>query len=197
VKPLVAEIIGTFLLTLAVSLSLLVDLGVPTPIVAALTVGLCVYTLGPVSGAHFNPAVTVGLLCIRAITLSRAVMYIVVQVLAAVLAMAVVHYLNQGPLPRLPLDNDVFVLAAEAMGAFILLFGITSVVRGAAPSQASGLVIGGSLLLGILVASVASNGVLNPAVALGIGSLNLMYVIGPVLGGVLGALCYDWVGGKR
>jgi glycerol uptake facilitator-like aquaporin len=55
----------------------------------------------------------------------------------------------------------------------------------------SGLVVGGSLLLGIALASLlGSNGVINPAVALGIGSFNVMYVLGPVLGSLLGMQVY-------
>ena len=53
------------------------------------------------------------------------------------------------------------------------------------------MVVGGSLLLGIAVAALlGSNGVLNPAVALGIGSFNVMYVLGPILGSVLGMQLY-------
>lgn len=188
-----AELVGTFFLTFGVGLSLLADLGLPTALVAALVLGLFVYTLGPVSGGHFNPAVTIGLLGIRKVSTHQAVRYIVAQVIGAALAMGAIGYVNGGQALALPLQNDLMIAVAEALGAFVLVFGVTSVVHGKTPAEASGLVIGTSLLLGIFLSSIISNGVLNPAVALGIGSLNIMYVLGPVLGGLLGAQCYDWI----
>ncbi len=64
-------------------------------------------------------------------------------------------------------------------------------VYGKTPSGLSGVVVGGSLLLGIAIAAgFGSNGVLNPAVAFGIGSFGLMYIAGPILGAVCGMQAY-------
>jgi len=60
--------------------------------------------------------------------------------------------------------NSTSVGASEALGAMIFLFGIAAVVLGRVPESMSGIVIGGSLMLGVLWAAQTSNGVLNPAV---------------------------------
>ena len=61
-KKLIAEALGTFTLTLAVIASIQSGAApIPTPAVAGLVVALFVYTVGWISGAHFNPAVTIGL----------------------------------------------------------------------------------------------------------------------------------------
>ena len=53
-----AELLGTFALTLAVGVSLAGKFPVPTPLVAALALGICVYTMSAISGTHINPAIT-------------------------------------------------------------------------------------------------------------------------------------------
>jgi glycerol uptake facilitator-like aquaporin len=85
------------------------------------------------------------------------------------------------------------VFGAEAFGTFWLAVGVASVVLGKAPAAASGLTIGASLLLGIAVAAPVSNGVLNPAVALGIGSFSVVYLLGPIVGGAIATLLYRFV----
>ena len=75
---------------------------------------------------------------------------------------------------------------------------IGAVVLGLVPAAASGLVIGGSLLLGVSWAAHTSNGVLNPAVALGIGSFSAAYIWGPILGAVIGTIvCAYLAKGKK
>jgi glycerol uptake facilitator-like aquaporin len=83
---------------------------------------------------------------------------------------------------------------AELLGTFFFTFGIASVVYGKTPSAMSGVVVGGSLLLGISIAALlGSNGVLNPAVAFGIGSFGFAYVFGPIVGSILGMQAYKYL----
>ncbi len=193
-----AELLGAFALTLAVTLSVTsAEFALATPIVAGLTLGLFVYTVGTISGAHINPAVTIALATIRKISPVDALAYVVAQVAGALLAMWVAKTYGGGFDPALMVANTPRVGLAEAMGAFTLVFGISAVVHGKVHSAASGLVIGGSLMLGILVASVASNGVLNPAVAIGIGSVSPMYLLAPVVGGVAAAWAYVFLAGVK
>ncbi len=180
----IAEFLGTFALALAVGLSLTGKFPVPTPVIAALTLGVCVYTFGSASGTHINPAITLGLLSIGKIGLKDAGFY-----LAAQFAGGAVALLLQGAIlgshPPLTVVDSAGVFGGEALGAFWLAVGVSSVVLGKVSGSASGLAIGGSLLLGISLAAPLSNGVLNPAVALGIGSFSAVYILGPIVGAVV------------
>ena len=98
------------------------------------------------------------------------------------------------PVAKLFVADSFRVLAAEAIGTAFFTFGIAAVVFGKVYNGASGVVIGGSLLLGITFAALlGSNGVLNPAVAFGIGSFSLMYVLGPIIGSVIGMNAYKYL----
>lgn len=189
-----AEFLGTLVLTLGVGLSLTKGLPIATPLVAALTVMLFVYTVGAISGAHLNPAVTVGLWSMGKIAPRDALWYMAVQCAGASAALSLVRVLT-GALPDGGVSATPLVGLGEFLGTFLLVFGVSAVVCGKAPKDAAGLVIGGSLLLGILIASTVSNAVLNPAVALGIHSLSVYHVAAPVLGGILAAQSYRWLVG--
>lgn len=191
-RPYLAEFLGTFTLTFVVSVSLLHPLAIPTAVLAALTVGIFVYTIGPVSGAHLNPAVTIGLWSVKRISGKKAVGYVVAEVVGALFAREFLRWFFSAP-PALSAVHTIGVGFAEAFGAFLLVFGISAVVAGAVPKGAAGVTIGGSLLLGILLASPWSNGILNPAVALGIGSVSFLYIVGPLVGGIAGARVHEWL----
>jgi aquaporin Z len=191
-KKYVAEFVATFLLTLAVLTSLTFSLPLATPIAAGLTLMIMVYAIGPISGAHLNPAVTLSLLSIKKVSNLDAVLYIVAQLIGAVAAMGVLSALG-GSLASVGGADSVAIFVAEALGAFVLLFGIAAVVHGKVDDDASGITIGGSLLLGILLAAGASNGVLNPAVAIGIGSISATYILAPIVGGLIAVWVYKYV----
>lgn len=188
----VAEMLGAFTLTLAVSWSIINGFALATPLVAGLTLGLFVYTVGPVSGAHLNPAVTLGLLAVRKIKVNDAVLYILFQIVGALLAMLLTNAVAGG-VTGVEAGDSWLIVMAEAIGAFILVWGVSSVVQGKVDDDACGIVIGGALLLGVLLAASFSNGVINPAVAIGIGSVSASYILAPILGGVVSALAYRWL----
>lgn len=185
----VAELLGTFFLALGVGMTL-VGAPVITPLVAALTLGVFVYTLGPVSGGHFNPAVTLGLASVGKISMKQAAFYILAQLIGGFLAMGAVYYVLGSPV--VTVDTSFRVALGEMFGAFLLMMGVMSVVTHKVDAAATGCVIGLSLLLGISMAAAVSNGVLNPAVALSINSVSLYYLVSPVVGAVLAAQLYKW-----
>jgi aquaporin Z len=196
-QPLVAEFLGTFLLTLVVVLSLGTPFDVPTPILAGLTLGLMVYLIGPISGAQCNPAVTLGLLAVKKIESTDAVWFIVMQVLGAYAASFVGFYFFNDFIIAIPSAADgMMVGIAEALGAAVLVLAVSSVVWKKVGDGASGFVIGTGLVLGALVASTAGNGIINPAVAIGLRSISFVYLLAPIVGGVFAAFGYRWLVGK-
>ena len=191
-KKYIAECLGTFALTLVVALSLVGEFAVATPVLAALTLGLFVYSIGHLSGVHINPAVTIGAWSIDKITTQDAWRYIAAQFIGAAAALFLVSVTVGGT--ELLVSDKWPVALAECLGTFFFTFGIASVIYGKTPGLLSGVVVGGSLLLGIAVAALlGSNGVLNPAVALGIGSFSFIYLCAPIVGSVLGMQAYKYL----
>ena len=192
-KKYIAEAVGTFALALTVALSLAGTFPVPTPVLAGLVLGLFVYSIGHISGTHINPAVTIGLWSIGKIKNLDALYYIIAQFIGAGLAMLVAHH-GLATVPALVVANSTRVFIAETLGTAFFTFGIASVVYGKAAADAAGVVIGGSLFLGITIAALfGSNGVLNPAVAFGIGSFGIMYIIGPIVGSLAGMNLFKYL----
>lgn len=186
-----AEAFGTFCLTLAVMATLVADLPIPTPIAAGVTLGLMVYTIGKVSGSHVNPAVTIALASRKKIGMTDAAFYVVAQTLGAIAAMFAGAWLLGGA-PDVTATDDMTVFAAEALGAGMLAFGVATAVRNN-DYGSSGIIVGTALFIGIVMAAGASNAVLNPAVAVGIGSVSAAYIIAPIVGAIVGAWLNAWL----
>lgn len=183
--------VGTLALTLAVGLSLTGKLAITTPLMAGLTLGLFVYILGGVSGGHFNPAVTFGAWVVKKIPTLEAAFYILSQLIGAGLGLLLIRDLITPVALPLGVTTPVAAMFGELLGAFFFTFGVASVVFKKVPHAMSGLVVGASLFLGISFAEPIANGILNPAVALGIGSFTWPYIVGPLVGGALGMLSFS------
>lgn len=184
-----AELVGTFLLAFMIRISIAGGyLAVSTPVTAGLTLGLIVYMFGAISGAHVNPAVTIGLASIGKIKPKEAGFYVIAQVTGGLLA----FFAGNAFVGTLTLEvgNTTMIAIAELIGAAVLVLGVSSVVHGKVSDTASGLTIGTALTLGVLGASAGSLAVVNPAVAIGIGSLSAAYILGPIAGGIIAAWGY-------
>ena len=180
---------GTFTLCFSVLLSVSGQSTIPTPLLAALCLTLFVYTIGNISGAHINPAVTIGLLSLKKIKLDEAIKYIMFQFFGAVLALSFLNLL-QITEPRPMPTGGYPEFFAETIGMAVFTFGIASVVFGNAP----GFVVGGSLLLGISISAlIGSAGILNPAVALVLTAFQPAYILGEVIGSILGFGFYNYL----
>lgn len=197
IKPntVLAEFVGTFALAFAVLASINGILPtVATPIIAALTLGLFVMSVGGISGTHINPGVTLGLFSIKKINAATAVAYIIAQVAGAMAALGVMNLVLDGIVAQVAsADADIRTLAAEAIGMAVFTFGVAAAVLNKNEGATAGFLVGGSLLLGIIFASVASNGVLNPAVAWAIDSINWSYILGPIIGAIVGMNLYSFI----
>jgi len=199
-KKIIAESLGTFTLAFAVLLSATAtNFPVPVPVIAGLTLGLFVYTIGSISGCHLNPAVTLGLLSIKKIKPRESFMYIVAQLVGALFALFSVVVLGI----QIPAQSNIFlidpiIMAGEIIGTTILTFGIASVVFGKISDGAAGAVIGGSLALGAFIAGIiGAPGYLNPAVALAFESLSISTLVAPIIGGILGMQIYKFLVSKN
>jgi aquaporin Z len=191
---IVAEFLGTAVLTtvvLAVSKS---TIGIPyfVAIAAGLAVAVGTLVFRPISGAQFNPAITIGLWSARRIKTVPAIVYVAAQLLGGIAAywlftyFASQHWANSG-------HYSGHVLVAEAAGTFV--FGLAWAALSYSNTEDNGraaMLVGLGLTVGIIVASSAASGLLNPAVALGLRLWGWgTYVLGPVLGAVIGVNVYS------
>jgi MIP family channel proteins len=175
----------------------------------ALVLGVLVYALGASSGAHFNPAVTLGMLAIRQIRPRDAAAYIVFQLVGGVLAGLLVLLLfhdvgaasNYGATAVhanvIPGASPWLGLIAEAIGTFMLMWAVVAMaVNPNAEKTVIGLVIGGALGLAVMIVGPATGAGLNPArwlgPALASGSFPdfWIYIVGPIAGALAAALGY-------
>lgn len=193
VAMLVAEFLGTAILALTVlSISTSnIGIGYFVSFGAGLTLLLMVIAIGGVSGAVINPAIAIGLWTVRKLSTYQTILYIAVQLLGGIAAYYLFSYMtgkeweNKG-------EYDTKLLVAETVGTAIFAMGIAAAVFQRLTGLTKAFVIGGSLTLGIMVASAASSAFLNPAVALGAHSWVWgTYVLGPILGAIIGFNLYN------
>ncbi len=192
---LVAEFLGTFTLTAGVlAIVARTDFAFFPAITAGLIVAIAVITLGSVSGAHLNPAVTVGLWTQRRIKTVEAIGFIAAQLLGAIAALRLLEWFQRADSQAVQLTNvDGRVIVAEAIGTLIFGIGIAAALERGLEGIEKAVAIGSSLTIGIIVASLGSAGILNPAVAFGLNSVSFSYIAGPVLGSVAGMGLYAYL----
>ena len=88
---------------------------------------------------------------------------------------------------------DWKIIIAEAIGALIFGFAVASVVSQKVEGWQAAATIGTGLFLGITVAGLGSAGIVNPAVAVGVRSLDINYFLGPIVGAIVGMLAYTYL----
>lgn len=193
-QKLIAEWFGTA--TLAFAMLTAMSAATPlltTPIVAGLVLMLFVYSVGSISGAHLNPAVTVGVWAIKKITSKEAILYVIAQCLGGFTAFLLAFYLFDNIAVGFTTESysDFW---GELIGMTIFSFGIASVIYKKTELTASGLVIGGSFTLGILLAmTVGATGILNPAVGITLGMVSLGNIAGAIFGSIIGMHLYRFL----
>lgn len=195
-SALAAEFIATFILTIAVLASAGVGFSLAGPFALAMGVAL----IGPISGGHVNPAVTFGLWATRRIKGAVAVQYVIAQSVGALLAVVAARVADVLPSQFTVAENftDTFsrTFSLEALGMVLFGFGVAAVVNQKKQGLEAGALVGGSLLIGLLFASLFSySAVLNPAVALSSASFTWLHVVGPFFGSAVGFMLYDQIAG--
>ena len=180
-KQFFCELLGTFLLAVFVLMSTVVS-SFPFPeVVASLVVGLMVYVVGPISGAHFNPAISLGLWLNNRLSMGMLVRYLLAQLFGAKLAFWFVErYVSDISVLSVSVDFSVFLF--EAFGTVLLGLAVASIVLLGVSKHASGLVVAMGLFLGITIAGYGSFGILNPSLAWVMGAFSWPYILGPVFG---------------
>ncbi len=193
IAMLAAEFLGTAVLaTVAINVSRSqIGIGYFVAIGVGATLALLVLALGPSSGGHFNPAVTIGLWTLRKIQTVQAVAYLAVQMAGGLAAWQLANYFVGDDLRSIAGNTfDWKVLVAEAVGAAVFTFVVAAAVYNKYEGGKAAALIGGGFFIGIVVASLASNAVLNPAIALANQSWSRAYIFGPIIGSVVGMNLY-------
>lgn len=217
----VAELIGTFILVYtgtAVVVATVLERPITglaydslaIPLAFGIVLVALVAALGHVSGAHLNPAITVGLAVTRRFPWNFVPAYIGAQLLGAILA-AVATWITFGaearsqvglasPAPG-PGTGFLQAVLVEIFISFILVFVVVSVATDErAPAGVAPIAVGFALAAAIFIGGPTTGAAVNPARALGpiIVAWNnwdvaLIYIIGPIIGGILAAVVYDGV----
>lgn len=193
IAMLAAEFLGTAVLaTVAINVSRSqIGIGYFVAIGVGLTLGLLVLALGPTSGGHFNPAVTIGLWTVRKVKSLVAVAYVAAQMLGGLAAWQLANYFAGSEIRSIAnAEFDWRLLVAEAVGAFVFTFLVAAAVFQRYENGKAAALIGGGLTVGVIVASLASNAVLNPAIALANQSWSWAYAAGPIVGALIGMNLY-------
>jgi aquaporin Z len=180
VSELTSEFIGTFMLVLTVGLNVLGKSPAGAYSIAA-SLMCMIYALGSVSGAHFNPAVTLAIFCSKLcpeLTASKMGAYMVTQILGGIAAGATysgIYYGKAFPLGAQKGYDYGQVAVAEIAFTFVLCLVVlcVAVSKKTATKDAFGLAIGSCVTVGGLAIGGISGGSLNPAVSFGIAAAYL------------------------
>lgn len=199
-KKYIVELIGTFFLVLTIGLTAVYapGAGAMAPLAIGFALMVMIYAGGPVSGAHYNPAVTVAAWLRGACPATDVGPYIGAQALGAVLASIVAKILSSGVSSQMSLSVGPVLLAE-----FLFTFALVTVILCVATAKFSegnsyfGLAIGSTVTVGAYAVGGISGGAFNPAVALGlvvmgvIGVVDIwMYLVACFLGGIAAAMVF-------
>ncbi|XP_059147771.1 aquaporin-4-like isoform X2 [Physella acuta] len=214
-KGIVAEFLGTLLLTMVgcgSCINLQGEKNTTSPVVQialcfGLSVATIVWAIAHVSGGHINPAVTVAMLATRKISLAKAVFFILFQLIGAVVGagilMGVTPEAHHGNLGMTLVSNKITVgqaIGVELFVTFVLVFTVFAScdskrkdLNGSAP-----LTIGLSVTMCHLWAIDYTGSSMNtarsfgPALVMGTWENHWVYWVGPIFGGVLAAVVYEY-----
>jgi aquaporin Z len=173
----IAEFIGTFFLVLTIGCT---GIGAGSGVIAPLAIGaalmVMVFAGGHISGAHYNPAVTLGVLIRGKVKATDVVPYMIAQVAAAAVAALLVGKFLRAGINVTPIAPKV---GPALLAEFLFTFALVYVVLNAATAEGTsgnsfyGLAIGMTVMTGAFAVGDISGGAFNPAVAVGISLLGI------------------------
>lgn len=203
-RKLVTESIGTFFLVLTVGCAVILSSDTTKGIIPALAIGsalmVMVYAGGHISGAHYNPAVTLAASVRGRHPWSELVPYWIAQIIGALLASGAAVYLTGGATSQAePPVDTAKVIVAEFLFTFALAYVVlnAATAKDTADNSFYGLAIGFTLMTGIFAVGSISGGAFNPAVAVGASAMGLihmpsvwMHIIADLAGGLVAGLTF-------
>ena len=208
VRRAVAEFVGAFTLIFVGGGAGIVSGGdiVAVALANGLAIGIMVSNLGHISGGHFNPAITLGFVLARRITMRLAALYWVAQLAGAVAAALLLraiflHSATLGSVPRVSGVTEWRGLVVEIVLTFFLVWAVWATAvdpRGAFKSIA-GLAIGLTITMDVFMGGPVTGAAMNPARAFGPELVEnfwgscWIYYLGPAIGAVIAALGYEWL----
>jgi len=172
-----AEFIGTFFLVLTIGCT---GIGAGAGVIAPLAIGaaliVMVFAGGHISGAHYNPAVTLGVLIRGKVKAADAIPYIIAQIAGAALAALIVSKFLRAGIAVTPIAPKI---GPALLAEFLFTFALVYVVLNAATAEGTsgnsfyGLAIGMTVMTGAFAVGDISGGAFNPAVAVAISMLGI------------------------
>jgi aquaporin Z len=173
----IAEFVGTFFLVLTIGCT---GIGAGAGVIAPLAIGaalmVMVFAGGHISGGHYNPAVTLGVLIRGKVQAADVVPYIIAQCVGAAVAALLVTKILRAGAPVTPISPH---LGPALLAEFLFTFALVYVVLNAATAEGTsgnsfyGLAIGMTVMTGAFAVGDISGGAFNPAVALGISVMGI------------------------
>ncbi|KMT18648.1 hypothetical protein BVRB_2g027770 [Beta vulgaris subsp. vulgaris] len=210
-QKLVAEVIGTYFVIFAgcgsVAVNNLYGEKITFPgicVTWGVIVMVMVYSLGHISGAHFNPAVTLTFAIYRHFPYKEVPLYVIAQILGSMLAsgtLAVMFDVTpKAYFGTVPVGSYAQSLAIEIIISFLLMFVISGVATDArAIGEFAGIAVGMTIMLNVFVAGPISGASMNPARSIGPALVKRnytalwVYIIGPPIGTIAGAFAYNLI----
>jgi aquaporin Z len=195
------EFIGTFFLVLTIGCTgIAAGPGVIAPLAIGSTLMVMIYAGGHISGAHYNPAVTLGAFIRGRCAVADLIPYMAAQVFGAVAAASIVMFFKTGEAATaFVARSTAAALAAEFLFTFALVYVILNVATAKATQGNSyfGLAIGFTVVAGAFAVGDVSGGAFNPAVAVGATVMGLVssqmlwiYLTADFLGGAAAGLMF-------
>ncbi|KAL7141628.1 hypothetical protein ABFS83_08G066300 [Erythranthe nasuta] len=210
-QKVVAEIIGTYFVIFAGCGSVVVNKlygeTVTFPgicVTWGLIVMVMIYTVGHVSGAHFNPAVTITSAVFRRFPWKEVPLYIIAQLMGSILASGTLSLMfdvtEKAYFGTLPVGSNGQSLAIEIIISFLLMFVVSGVgTDSRAIGEFGGIAVGMTIMLNVFVAGPISGASMNPARSIGPAIVKheyrglWVYVVGPIIGTISGAFAYNLI----
>ncbi|OVA11902.1 Major intrinsic protein [Macleaya cordata] len=209
-QKIIAEIMGTYFVIFAGCGSVAVNKiygSVSFPgicITWGLIVMVMIYSVGHISGAHFNPAVTITFAIFQRFPLIEVIPYILAQLLGSILASGtlclVLDVEQEDFFGTNPVGSNLRAVIIEFIITFLLMFVISGVATdNRAIGELAGIAIGSTILLNVLVAGPVTGASMNPARTIGPALIMhnykglWVYIVGPTAGAIAGAAVYNLI----